>query len=143
VLASGLWAVLLSPLGSYGTLTVMILAHIVRAFRSRTRIMGSSMIKQTRAGGGRPRSQGVVAVHLTANLACPGEKRLPGGLGWIQFTAVVSRHGDGRVPLRGQVDGVPKPSGDSGPTGAGRGGGAALMLTGVVLCGVGLVQDGS
>jgi iron(III) transport system permease protein len=44
-----LWAVLLSPLAIlYGTLTVMILAHIVRGFPFGTQIMGSSMIQISR-----------------------------------------------------------------------------------------------
>ncbi|PYN23786.1 MAG: hypothetical protein DMD99_13325 [Candidatus Rokuibacteriota bacterium] len=44
-----LWAVLLSPLAVlYGTLTVMILAHIVRGFPFGTQIMGSSMIQISR-----------------------------------------------------------------------------------------------
>jgi len=41
-----LWAVLLSPLAVlYGTLSVLILAHIVRGFPFGTQIMGSSMIQ--------------------------------------------------------------------------------------------------
>jgi iron(III) transport system permease protein len=44
-----LWAVLLSPLAFlYGTLTVMILAHIVRGFPFGTQIMGASMIQISR-----------------------------------------------------------------------------------------------
>ena len=44
-----LWAVLLSPLAIlYGTLTVLILAHIVRGFPFGTQIMGSSMIQISR-----------------------------------------------------------------------------------------------
>lgn len=44
-----LWAVLLSPLAVlYGTLSVMILAHIVRGFPFGTQIMGSSMIQISR-----------------------------------------------------------------------------------------------
>jgi iron(III) transport system permease protein len=44
-----LWAVLLSPLAAlYGTLTVMILAHIVRGFPFGTQIMGASMIQISR-----------------------------------------------------------------------------------------------
>ena len=44
-----LWAVLLSPLAVlYGTLTVMILAHIVRGFPFGTQIMGASMIQISR-----------------------------------------------------------------------------------------------
>jgi iron(III) transport system permease protein len=41
-----LWAVLLSPLAVlYGTLTLLILAHVVRGFPFGTQIMGSSMIQ--------------------------------------------------------------------------------------------------
>jgi iron(III) transport system permease protein len=41
-----LWAVLLSPLAVlYGTLTLLILAHIVRGFPFGTQIMGTSMIQ--------------------------------------------------------------------------------------------------
>jgi iron(III) transport system permease protein len=44
-----LWAVLLSPLAVlYGTLTVMIVAHIVRGFPFGTQIMGSTMIQISR-----------------------------------------------------------------------------------------------
>jgi iron(III) transport system permease protein len=44
-----LWAVLLSPLAIlYGTLSVLILAHIVRGFPFGTQIMGSSMIQISR-----------------------------------------------------------------------------------------------
>jgi iron(III) transport system permease protein len=44
-----LWAVLLSPLAVlYGTLSVLILAHIVRGFPFGTQIMGSSMIQISR-----------------------------------------------------------------------------------------------
>jgi iron(III) transport system permease protein len=44
-----LWAVLLSPLAVlYGTLTVLILAHIVRGFPFGTQIMGASMIQISR-----------------------------------------------------------------------------------------------
>ena len=44
-----LWAVLLSPLAIlYGTLTVLILAHIVRGFPFGTQIMSSSMIQISR-----------------------------------------------------------------------------------------------
>ena len=44
-----LWAVLLSPLAIlYGTLTVLILAHIVRGFPFGTQIMGASMIQISR-----------------------------------------------------------------------------------------------
>jgi iron(III) transport system permease protein len=44
-----LWTVLISPLAVlYGTLSVMILAHIVRGFPFGTQIMGSSMIQISR-----------------------------------------------------------------------------------------------
>jgi len=44
-----LWAVLLSPLAVlYGTLSVMILAHVVRGFPFGTQIMGASMIQISR-----------------------------------------------------------------------------------------------
>ena len=54
-----LWAVLLSPLAVlYGTLTVLILAHIVRGFPFGTQIMGCEHDPdQPRAGGGRPHPQ--------------------------------------------------------------------------------------
>jgi len=44
-----LWAILLSPLAVlYGTLSVMILAHVVRGFPFGTQIMGASMIQISR-----------------------------------------------------------------------------------------------